>query len=164
MSDASSPRAKPTREFSTVSLAGGKKTVDNLLKQTGIMDVDTNGRAKVNMLSPGAQYLCHVLLGSSSTLIFTATKNYADVRVFPANVDAAGAGGMRLFTLYHLFQTEGSTVGDINTRCKNRQLLQGASQEDMILIPGMGFGQTLYGLCDSANKVAVSVFGVPLDQ
>jgi hypothetical protein len=100
----------------------------------------------------GIRKLAGVLLGAGDTLIFTADQAYTDVMVICANVDTV----TRTFQLYH------GTVSDANIISNKNQQIVLTDPPPFFMGIGMANGSVLHGLCDSANKVAVAVYGAPV--
>lgn len=123
------------------------------------VEVTSDGALKVSFVNPelpeirtrgdtGSILLASVLLGATSTTIFTAAANYRDVTLIFVNVD----------TVSRTYQASHGTLDDTHSVAKGVPLAVG--DKDYLFIPGMESGDVLRGLCDSANKVAVQVYGV----
>lgn len=110
-------------------------------------------------LSPAGDriiFLASKLLGTGSTTVFTAIDPYTDVGIWVCNVDAAVT---RTFELHHV--PTGGSLADANCFSGVAHTLR---LGDTRLFRGFGLfaGDSIRGLCSSANKVNVMVYGVPV--
>lgn len=102
----------------------------------------------------GIRKLAQQLLDTSSTLIFTADQDYTDVFILVSNVDGTSD---RTFQLSH-----GSSLADSTMISNKNQNLTYTDPPSYFEGVGLKTGEKLYGLCSSASKVNVSVYGVPV--
>lgn len=89
------------------------------------------------------------LLAGTDTAFLIAAANYRDVIIYLMNVDTAA----RTVTI-----ALAASITDTNVLCKTMPCEVGSRIP--ICLPALSTGQTLCGLCDSASKVAVEVWGI----
>lgn len=99
--------------------------------------------------------LAAVLLGATSTLIFSAADNYTKMQISVIN----NSGAARTFEL-HLWEVGESADSNTNLCCTKGRTLTAAGPARHFVDFEMKSGQKLYGLCDSANGVTVLLTGV----
>jgi hypothetical protein len=99
--------------------------------------------------------LAAVLLGATSTLIFSAADNYTKMQITVSN----NSGVARTFEL-HLWEVGESADSNTNLICTKGRSLSATGPARQYVDLEMKTGQKLYGLCDSANGVTVLVTGV----
>lgn len=91
--------------------------------------------------------LAQVLLGGTSTTIYTAAAGWRDLSLFLINVD----------TVARTAQCSLGALDNTHSLCKGFPLAVG--DRGIIYIPGLASGDTIRGLCDSANGVAAELWG-----
>ncbi len=132
---------------------GRKGTQDSLALQP--VEATPDGRLKIDVRPARRQRLAGVVLAASETTILAAQSDFTDVVLVLSNVDTAA----RTFTLYHV--PSGGAAADANCIGKTVTLAVNGDPKVYEFV-GLSKGETLSGLCDSASKVAVTVYGVAL--
>lgn len=117
------------------------------------------GRLKIDMLSPAMELLANVLLGSSDTLVFLAPCKCTNLVVFCVNVDTKE----QTVTVGHVAKGA-SAITDTNSRCKGRLLQVGGGPEEVLVVPGIDQGESIYGKGGTASKVTCFVYGQKVDK
>jgi hypothetical protein len=97
--------------------------------------------------------IAHGLLSGSGAVLLTAAAAYREVEIRFANVDTVA----RTYT-YALNATTPGAVDDTHTQAKASPLPVGYAAVERI--PGLILGDVILGLCDSANKVSYTIWGV----
>lgn len=115
------------------------------------IEVDEQGRVKV-VVPGGVDRLGSGLLAGSNATVFTATKRYRNVQIVIANIDTSD----RTIAIYHV--PVGSSAADSNALGKNWVLPTGYGPYSLDNL-GLAVGDTIQGSCDSANKVAITIYG-----
>lgn len=140
-----------------VLMGGRQRGRKGELSAFGLQPIEAtpDGRLKVDIRPARRQRLAGVTLDSSTTTILAAQSDYTDVVIVLANVDTAA----RTFTLYHV--PSGGAAADSNTLGKTVTLAVNGDPKVYEFI-GLSKGEVLSGLCDSANKISATVYGVPL--
>jgi hypothetical protein len=92
--------------------------------------------------------LAQSLLGATDTTVYTAAANWRDVVVGVTNVDTAE----------RTCQLSLGALDDTHSIVKYYPLSVG--DHSKISLPNLASGTAIHGLCDSANKVVVQVWGV----
>ena len=97
--------------------------------------------------------LAHGLLGATGAVLFTSAAAYREVEIRFANVDTVA----RTYT-YALNAATPGAVDDTHTQAKTSPLPVGYAAVERV--PGLINGDVILGLCDSANKVSYTIWGV----
>ena len=89
------------------------------------------------------------LLSASDATLYTAAANWRAIEIYLVNVDTV----VRTATLYR-----GNAGSDANTILKAKRIeVEG---REPVFLPSLISGAKINGLCDSANKVKVEIWGV----
>lgn len=89
------------------------------------------------------------LLSDADATLYTAAANWRSIEIYLVNVDSSA----RTATLYR-----GNAGADANTIVKALPLA--VADRAPVFLPGLATGDKINGLCDSANKVKVEIWGV----
>lgn len=89
------------------------------------------------------------LLSASDATLYTAAANWRDIQIYLVNVDTVE----RTATVYR-----GNPGGDANTLLKAKTIpVEG---REPLFLPALASGDKINGLCSSANKVKIEIWGV----
>lgn len=114
-------------------------------------DENFGGLRMLNVFGKGSQRRGGGLLTGSNATIFTADQPYRDVVLVISNIDVAD----RTFQLNHV--PAAASAGDSNALFKATTIRAGFATR--FELPGINTNETLQGLCSSASKVCVTVYG-----
>ena len=119
------------------------------------VEVTPTGALKMSLEALDRKPIANAVLGTGSTVVFTAQSVWKNIMILALNVDGAIN---QTFELHH--RINGAAVADANMIFpKATSLVAG----DGLTLDGIGLlkGDIISGLCSTANKVSIYLYGIP---